>query len=190
MAPNFYKSGSQRRTQVNAEWVAQHAMIMRMSSHSPSRSPDLVYVHRHMIDVEFGDCDPAKIVWYPNYFGWFDACTTALFKSVGLPLPELFRSLDVVGIPIVDASAKFLRPSSYGQEITAESSIVEYGRSSFRLQHRFYRDGELLVDGGETRVWVRHHPTEAGRLMSVPFPEVVRERFREFAHAQSADRTK
>src|SRR5450631_3898284 len=31
--------------------------------------------------VEWGDCDPANIVFYPRYLKWFDACTTGLFAA-------------------------------------------------------------------------------------------------------------
>jgi 4-hydroxybenzoyl-CoA thioesterase len=29
----------------------------------------------HQVRVEFGDCDPARIVWFPNFFRWIDAAS-------------------------------------------------------------------------------------------------------------------
>ena len=40
--------------------------------------------HKRLL-VEWGDCDPAGIVFYPRYLAWFDDCTTALFLAAGLP---------------------------------------------------------------------------------------------------------
>ena len=38
-----------------------------------------------LIRVQWGDCDPAGIVFYPRYFEWFDAGTILLFeKATGL----------------------------------------------------------------------------------------------------------
>ena len=38
-----------------------------------------------VIRVQWGDCDPAGIVFYPRYFEWFDACTILLFeKATGM----------------------------------------------------------------------------------------------------------
>ena len=31
--------------------------------------------HTTRFTVEFGDCDPAQIVFYPNYFRWMDAAS-------------------------------------------------------------------------------------------------------------------
>jgi 4-hydroxybenzoyl-CoA thioesterase len=134
-----------------------------------------MFVNRIRIRVEFGDCDPARIVFYANYFRWFDHCTSALFRAAGLPLGELFKSHGVVGIPLVEARARFIIPSTYGDELVAESSVTEWKSSSFVIRHRFLRDGKLAMEGWETHVWAAAHPTKAHRLKSVPLPaEVIR----------------
>jgi 4-hydroxybenzoyl-CoA thioesterase len=132
-------------------------------------------VNRVRILVEFGDCDPAEIVFYANYFRWFDQCTTALFRAAGLPLQHLFRSHGVIGIPLVEARARFMAPSTYGDELAAESCVTEWRKSSFVISHKFLRDGVLALEGWETRVWAAAHPTEAHRMKAVPLPrEVIR----------------
>ena len=134
-----------------------------------------MFKNRIRIRVEFGDCDPAKIVFYANYFRWFDQCTSALFRAAGLPLQQLFKAHGVVGIPLVEARARFIIPSTYGDELIAESWVSEWNKSSFVISHRFLRDGDLALEGWETHVWAAAHPTEAHRLKSVPLPrEVIR----------------
>ena len=32
---------------------------------------------RHQVTIEWGDCDPAGIVYFPNYFRYFDGSTNA-----------------------------------------------------------------------------------------------------------------
>jgi 4-hydroxybenzoyl-CoA thioesterase len=147
-----------------------------------------MFVNRKRILVEFADCDPANIVFFANYFRWFDDCTTALFAAAGLPIRELFRSYSVVGIPIVESNARFLLPSTYGDELEVESRVAEWRKSSFVIQHRFTRKGELTVEGRETRVWAAAHPTEAHRLKAVPLPKEVIEKLSriEDARAQKA----
>ncbi|MFZ0784113.1 MAG: thioesterase family protein [Candidatus Sulfotelmatobacter sp.] len=132
-----------------------------------------MFVNRVRIRVEFGDCDPAQIVFYANYFRWFDHCTSGLFRAAGLPLKELFEAHGVVGIPIVEARARFITPSSYGDELVAESCVTEWRKSSFVITHKFLRDGVLALEGWETRVWAGAHPTEAHRMKSVPLPRDV-----------------
>ena len=33
----------------------------------------------HTVRVEFGDCDPARIVWIPNFSRWIDAASRNFF---------------------------------------------------------------------------------------------------------------
>ena len=35
------------------------------------------------IKISWGHCDPAKIVFYPNYFIWFDQSAHLLFDKAG-----------------------------------------------------------------------------------------------------------
>jgi 4-hydroxybenzoyl-CoA thioesterase len=143
-----------------------------------------MFANRKRILIEFGDCDPADIVFFANYFRWFDACTTALFLAAGLPIRDLFKSYGAMGIPIVDARARFIAPSTYGDELEVESRVTELRKSSFVITHRFFRDGELTLEGQETRVWVAAHPTESNRMKGVPLPREVIEKL-----SQNAKRT-
>jgi 4-hydroxybenzoyl-CoA thioesterase len=135
----------------------------------------IMFVNRVRIRVEFGDCDPADIVFYPNYFRWFNQCTVALFHAAGLPVRQLFKVHGVLGIPLVEARARFMTPSTHGDELVAESRVTKWRKSSFVISHRFLRGGALVLEGWETRVWAAAHPTRAHRMKSVPLPpDVIR----------------
>ncbi len=129
------------------------------------------------ITVEWGDCDPAGIVYYPRYFEWFDACTAALFARAGYRKHDMLELFKIAGIPMVDTHARFLIPSRFGDEVTVETTITQFRRSSFDVHHRLLRDGELAAEGFETRVWTGRDPEEPGRLKSVPIPQEVIARF-------------
>ncbi|MAN13131.1 MAG: 4-hydroxybenzoyl-CoA thioesterase [Dinoroseobacter sp.] len=131
---------------------------------------------RRTVLIEWGDCDPADIVFYPNYFRWFDASTAAHFRSAGLPKPKLVTDYNVVGFPMVDTRARFLVPSRYGDEVVIETRIAAFGRSSFEVEHRLMRGDVLAVEGFEKRVLVAKSADGAG-LKSVPVPEDIRALF-------------
>jgi 4-hydroxybenzoyl-CoA thioesterase len=133
-------------------------------------------ISRRIIRIDWGDCDPAGIVFYPNYFRWFDANTTALFEMAGLSMPELYRAHGLVGFPILDTGAKFLGASRFGDEIEAESSVGEWAEKTLKVLHRFRRGTTLLVDGYELRICAVPHPDDASRIKAAPIPAIVRER--------------
>ena len=132
-----------------------------------------MFTNRKKIHIEWGDCDPAGIVYYPRYFAYFDNCTAALFEAAGLPKHEMLRHYKIVGIPMVDTRAKFLAPSRYGDDVEVESMITEWRRSSFDVQHRLYRGTELAVECSETRVWAAMSPGNPEQIEGQPVPEEV-----------------
>jgi 4-hydroxybenzoyl-CoA thioesterase len=133
--------------------------------------------NKRRIRVEWGDCDPAEIVYYPNYFVWFDACTTHLFESVGLTAKQFFKDFGVRGYPLLEASAKFYIASAFGDDIDIESAVTEWRDKAFILSHRATRGDMLLLEGRETRIFVVPHPDDPARMKSIPIPQDVKQRF-------------
>lgn len=128
----------------------------------------------HLVRVEWGHCDPAGIVYFPNYFNYFDSSTNALFlRALGCNKYEMLKRYGIVGIPLVDVGARFIVPSTFGDVVTIESSVAEIRRSSFRMLHRLLRGDTLAVEGTETRVWVGRDPADPDRLKGMPIPADV-----------------
>ena len=47
-----------------------------------------MFVHRRDVQIQWGDCDPANIVYYPRYFEMFDDSTSILFEAAGFSKQE------------------------------------------------------------------------------------------------------
>ena len=137
----------------------------------------MTLVNRSDVFIEWGDCDPAGIVYYPRYFVMFDNATVALFAAAGLKKHEMVKTYDMVGYPMVDTGAKFIVPSKWGETITIESHISRWKRSSFDIKHRVLKGDAVAIEAWETRVWVGRHPDDPERIKSQPIPEEVKARF-------------
>jgi 4-hydroxybenzoyl-CoA thioesterase len=122
------------------------------------------------VTVQWGDCDPAAIVFYPNYFYWFDSATHALFESLLAPKQELLQRFGIMGFPLAEASARFFRPSRMGQSIEIESEIVSCAEKRFTVAHRCTRDGDLLLEGQEVRFAGRLDSNDSQRLRAIALP--------------------
>ena len=127
-------------------------------------------VNRREVQIQWGDCDPANIVYYPRYFAMFDDSTSTLFEVAGFSKQDLVRKYGLVGIPMVDTRAKFYIPSTYGDWITIETRIESIKRSSFEVKHNVYKGEALAIEGFETRVLVGRDPDNPDKLKSAPFP--------------------
>jgi 4-hydroxybenzoyl-CoA thioesterase len=130
--------------------------------------------NRKEIHVEWGDCDPAGIVYYPRFFEYFDACTNALFESVGFRKAEMLKTYGLLGIPMIDTRAQFYAPASFGETVRIETRIVEWGRSSFRVEHKLYNREVLAAECAEKRVWTVRDPQARNGMRSEPIPDEVK----------------
>lgn len=139
--------------------------------------PPTAHVFTRELRIEWGDCDPAAIVFYPRYFAFFDANTAYLFESVGLPKAELVAKYGIVGMPLVDVGAKFFSPSKFADRVTIESYVAEWRRSSLTVAHRLLNGGKLAIQAHETRVWAGHDAERPGAIKAQAIPGEVTARF-------------
>lgn len=131
---------------------------------------------RHEIIVEWGDCDPAGIVYYPSYFRWCDQATYRLFLKAGLRRDDVSSGQWREGTPLVAAECAFRRASQHGEKLVIESHIEKFGRSSFVIRHVF-RDasGAIAAEGSETRIWAKKEG-DARSLKAIAIPGDVKRR--------------
>jgi 4-hydroxybenzoyl-CoA thioesterase len=133
---------------------------------------------KRKILIEWGDCDPAGIVYFPRYFEMFDACTAGLFAAAGLAYEKITTD-EMIVLPMVDIHSEFMIPSKFGDEVMVETTITEFRRSSFLVRHRLYKGEQLAVECEETRVWAGKHPDDPTRLKGKAIPAEVIARFKE-----------
>jgi len=128
--------------------------------------------------IEWCDCDPAGIIYYPRYFQIFDTCTTVLIeRAIGMNKIDFLKVYNFMGYPVLETRARFHKPTRYGDEVAIETKLVEYGRSSFKIEHRLSKGEMLAAEGFETRVWSARDPDDPERIKAQPIPEAVLARF-------------
>jgi 4-hydroxybenzoyl-CoA thioesterase len=130
------------------------------------------------IRIEWCDCDPAGIIFYPRYFEMFDTSTTVLIeRALGMNKIDYLKAYAFAGYPVVALRARFRQPTRFGDQVAIETRLVECGRSSFKIEHRLTKAGALAVEGFETRVWAAGDPADPKRIKSHPIPPEVLARF-------------
>lgn len=134
-----------------------------------------MFSNTRTLRIEWGDCDPAGIIFYPRYFEIFDASTAHLFEAaLGFTKFRLFKEFEFAGFPVVRTQARFLKPTRFGDDVVVASTIT-FGRTSFDVEHRLTLDGVTCAEGSERRVWCVRDGD--GRLKSHPIPRAVLEKF-------------
>jgi 4-hydroxybenzoyl-CoA thioesterase len=136
------------------------------------------FTFRRQLTVEWGQCDPAGIVFNSRFFEMFDTSTWMLFEAaLGVRPEDLGRRFGIVGIALVDARANFLKPAKFGDRIEIASRVSEFRRSSFDVEHKITLDGELAVEGGESRVWTVRDKDDPQKIGAAAIPPEVIAKF-------------
>ena len=124
--------------------------------------------------VHFGDCDPAGIAFYPNFFRWYDAASRHFFDCCGLPTwRDTEKSSGIIGVPLVEARSRFIKQTTYGDHVAIHTHVSSWEEKRFIQTHELRRGDELLAVGEETRVFARRSP-DSGRIYAIPIPPEFR----------------
>ena len=146
---------------------------------------EFIYTQR----VQFGDCDPARIVWFPNFFRWIDAASQYFFEQCGVPpWHEVERTTGVLGTPLVDTQARFIKTASYGDTLDIHVTVKEWRAKSFVQSYRITRaqigavsarpaaasSPDLIMECEEVRIFAARRDDGMNGIRAVPVPESIR----------------
>jgi 4-hydroxybenzoyl-CoA thioesterase len=137
--------------------------------------------HTYSVQVQFGDCDPAGIVFFPNFSKWMDAASLNFFMACGIaPWRELVKTTGIIGTPLLEIQTRFLRPATYGETLLIDTCVIEWNRKTIKQQHCVRRadpNGDtVLCIGTETRAFcVLKDSQNAASIMAIEVPEFIKQ---------------
>ena len=126
--------------------------------------------HTAKLRVRFAETDAMQVVYYAEYFVWFEVARTELFRSIGMPYTVISRKRGF-HTPVVQAHADYKSSARYDDEVAVRVWASKVGTSSVRLDYEVTRlPGEDLICTGHTvHVFIgedgrpREIPAEIGR---------------------------
>jgi len=131
-------------------------------------------INVYPVHVQFGDCDPAGIVFFPNFSRWMDEASLAFFMACGVPpWRELVKTRGIIGTPLLEIHTKFLRPATYGETIHVHTTVEGWAAKTFRHRHVVKRGDTVLCEGTEVRAFCIRDPANPERIKAIPVPEDI-----------------
>jgi 4-hydroxybenzoyl-CoA thioesterase len=134
----------------------------------------------YSVNVTFGDCDPAGIVFFPNFSRWMDSASLAFFMQCGVPpWRELVKTRGIVGTPLLEINPTFTQAATDGETLLGTTHVEEWRNKVIVQVHRITRarpDGgeDLICEGREVRAFVKRDEHDPDRLRAIPVPEDIR----------------
>jgi 4-hydroxybenzoyl-CoA thioesterase len=127
-------------------------------------------VHVLALDIRFGDCDPAGIVYFPRFFDFFHQAMETWFPAhLGFGYDEFVRGRKL-GFPAVHTEADFERPCRFGERIEIHQRVTKLGRSSIEFAYEVHGEGGRRATGRSVCVVMDldESSSEHGRAVELP----------------------
>ncbi|HED04081.1 MAG TPA: acyl-CoA thioesterase [Candidatus Fraserbacteria bacterium] len=103
--------------------------------------------------ISFGEIDYASIVYYPNFFDYFQRTEEAFMEHIGFPYPYLIGEMGIA-FPIVHVESDFKRAVRYGDAIDINLQVARLGTHSVTFGFRVFRGRDLCAEAQITHVTV------------------------------------
>ena len=119
--------------------------------------------------IRFHHCDPAGIVFYPEYFVLFNELVEDWFnEGLGINFAH-YHTVGRHGVPAVHVECDFLAPSAVGEMLRLRLGVKKIGTSSLTLAIEARAGDEVRV---RATLVVVHASLDT--LRAVPFPDEMR----------------
>lgn len=86
--------------------------------------------------IRFHHCDPAGIVFYPQFFYLLHEVQEDFLTHIGHPEHEMIAR--GAGVPIVDLKTGFVGMCRFGDEVTISLSLFRLGASSIGMHYEIH----------------------------------------------------
>lgn len=137
--------------------AAPPAMILTAAPPAPAKPVQTAAkkpkFHEFAVRVTYADTDKMGIIYYANYFRYFEQGRTELLRSLGVR----YRDLEVqrkLFIPAVEANCHYLAPSRYDDLLIVRTWISSLGLASISFENEIY--DKDLGDKKVARGYSRH----------------------------------
>ena len=98
-----------------------------------------------ILRVLYAHTDMMGVVNNARYLEYFEAGRNDLLRNLGMPYTELERRN--VGLPVIEAFAKFVLPAKYDDLLTIRTEIREIPKVRFRIDYEVLLKDKLISTG-------------------------------------------
>jgi acyl-CoA thioester hydrolase len=99
--------------------------------------------------VRYADTDQMGVVYYANYFVWFEVGRTEWLRDAGLSYREM--EVEGVSLPVIEAHCEYRQSARYDDEIEIRTTATAVTQVRIRFDYQAFRaSGEAMVAEGHT----------------------------------------
>ena len=100
---------------------------------------------RTRVRVRYAETDRMGVVYYANYFVWFEIGRTDWLRDTG----QSYRQMEIDGVqlPVIEAHCDYRRPAKYDDDLEIRTRATRLTPVRIRFDYEIVRGDEALVTG-------------------------------------------
>jgi len=108
-------------------------------------------VHETHIRVRYQETDNMGVVYYANYFTWFEIARSEYFRSMGIS----YRELEKRGLymMVAGAACDYKSPSQYDDVVRIQAWAPEVRNTSMKFEYKLFVGERLIATGSSAHVF-------------------------------------
>lgn len=138
----------------------------RVSDIVPNEPAGASSISETRVRVRYAETDQMGVVYYANYFIWFELGRVELLRQLGFDYKQM-EIEDDCWIPVVEANCRYKAPARYDDVLLIQTEVAAMRTSVLKFRYRILRDAgnQLLAEGDTT------HVITDGKMQKRPLPE-------------------
>jgi len=101
------------------------------------------------LEVRWGECDPAGIVYHPAYIDWFSVARMHFLKENDVSYMQSFHDAGIV-LAVLEASCRYRQTLRAEDEVQIEARLVDRSRARLAFHYRVLGPTGVLCAEGRT----------------------------------------
>ncbi|HEY4336903.1 MAG TPA: thioesterase family protein [Puia sp.] len=134
-----------------------------------------MYISETKIRVRYAETDQMNVVYHGNYAQYFEVGRVESIRQLGLS----YKDVEAMGVimPVIEWTAKFLRPAHYDDLLTVRTTLKELpqGHRIEFIQEIYNEEGRLLTAGKVLLYFLL-----AGTMEKATMPQLMAERLKTY----------
>ena len=100
--------------------------------------------------ISYSDTDQMGYMHHSNYFKYYETARWELFRSIGIPYHEIEK--DDIILPVINATAKFIKPAVYDQEIRIITRLKSFKGARIMFEYQAMNEAGEIINEAQIAV--------------------------------------
>ncbi len=110
-----------------------------------------LFESEYNIKIPFHDLDPMNVVWHGNYIKYLEQARCDMFDKLGYTYYDMKD--DNYVYPVAKLNTKYIKPLSFNQEVTINTSLIEI-EPAIIIKYKMFNKTDIVFEAETMQIGI------------------------------------